>query len=116
MDRAKKAKSEAANAQATAEAELAQAQKMKSEGDKMLADLQNDCMTKATEFDTEQKERGEELEALATAKSILEEKTGGATERTYSFLQVTVSTRAKAKAQETNDRVIALVQSLAAKD
>ena len=60
--------------------------------------MQNDCMTKATEFDTEQKERGEELEALASAKSILEEKTGGAGDRAYSFLQVKVSTKARALA------------------
>jgi len=112
MDRAKKAKAESSQAKATAEGELATSTKMLNEGTKMLSDLQNDCMTKATEFDTEQKERGEELEALATAKSILEEKTGGAGDRTYSFLQVKMST----KVQETSDRVIALVQSMAAKD
>jgi hypothetical protein len=116
MDRAKKAKAEADQARSTAEGELATATKMLNEGEKMLSDLQNDCMTKATEFDTEQKERGEELEALATAKSILEEKTGGAADRTYSFLQVQASSRSKAKAAETSENVIALVQSLAAKD
>ena len=97
MDRAKKAKAEADQARSTAEGELATATKMLNEGEKMLSDLQNDCMTKATEFDTEQKERGEELEALATAKSILEEKTGGAGDRTYSFLQVQASSKSKAK-------------------
>merc|ERR1719473_2404432 len=108
MDRAKKAKSEGSEAKSVAEGELATATKMLNEGEKMLSDLQNDCMTKATEYDTEQKERGEELEALATAKSILEEKTGGATDRTYSFLQVKASTRAAAKAQEASENVIAL--------
>merc|ERR1719395_507062 len=100
MDRAKKAKSEAEAAKAKAEGELAEATKMLKEGEKMLSDLQNDCMTKAEEFDTEQRERGGELEALATAKSVLEEKTGGAGDRAYSFLQVMTSTRAKAKAAE----------------
>merc|ERR1719473_1491763 len=98
MDRAKKAKSEAEAAKAKAEGELAEATKMLNEGEKMLSDLQNDCMTKATEFDTEQKERGEELEALATAKSVLEEKTGGAGDRAYSFLQIKATSRAQAKA------------------
>jgi len=113
MDRAKKAKSEANAAAAKADGELATATKMLNEGSKMLSDLQNDCMNKATEFDTEQKERGEELEALATAKAILEEKTGGASDRTYSFVQVAMSSRAQLKAKETSDSVIALVQSLA---
>merc|ERR550514_2378729 len=113
MDGAKKDKAAASEAKATAEGELAMATKALNEGDKMLEDLQNDCMTKATEYDTEQKERGEELEALESAKSILEEKTGGASERSYSFLQTKAQSRAAMKARETNDRVLALVQSLA---
>jgi len=116
MDRAKKAKAESETAKAEAEGELAHATKLFNEGEKMLSDLQNDCMTKATEFDTEQKERGEELEALATAKSILEEKAGGAGDRAYSFLQVAASSRSKAKVAVASENVIALVQSLAAKD
>merc|ERR1719262_163067 len=88
LDGQKKDKAAAEEAKATAEGELAMATKALNEGDKMLEDLQNDCMTKATEDDTEQKERGEELEALESAKSILEEKTGGASDRSYSFLQV----------------------------
>merc|ERR1719453_1088875 len=116
MDGQKKAKAEAEGANAKAEGELESATKAHNEGDKMLEDLQNDCMTKATAFDTEQKERGEELEALATAKSVLEEKTGGASDRTYSFLQLQATSRAAAKAKEMNDQAIALVQQLASKD
>merc|ERR550514_1955497 len=113
LDAAKKDKAEASEAKATAEGELSMATKALNEGDKMLEDLQNDCMTKATEYDTEQKERGEELEALESAKSVLEEKTGGASDRSYSFLQVKATSRAMMKAKEASDRVVALVQSLA---
>jgi len=113
MDGAKKDKAASEEAKATAEGELAMATKALNEGDKMLEDLQNDCMTKATEYDTEQKERGEELAALEKAKSILEEKSAGAADRSYSLLQVKMQSRAAMKAKETNDRVLALVQSLA---
>merc|ERR1719240_335968 len=64
-------------------------------------DLQHECMTKAEDHETEQKERSEELTALATAKKIIKEKTGGASKRTYddlmqqqveSFLQIRART------------------------
>merc|ERR1719482_2221349 len=114
LDGQKKDKAAAEEAKATAEGELAMATKALNEGDKMLEDLQNDCMTKATEYDTEQKERGGELAALESAKSILEEKTGGASDRSYSFLQTKAQSRAAMKAREQQaDRVLALVQSLA---
>merc|ERR1719471_739184 len=51
---------------------------------KSLAELHQDCMTKAQDFEAETKSRGEELAALAKAKEIIIEATGGAA----SFLQV----------------------------
>jgi DNA repair exonuclease SbcCD ATPase subunit len=53
-----------------------------------LADLHQDCMTKATEFEAETKSRGEELAAIAKAKQIIEEMTSGAADQSYSFVQV----------------------------
>jgi septal ring factor EnvC (AmiA/AmiB activator) len=70
----------------------------------------------------EQKERGEELGALAAAKKILEEKTGGAADRTYglvqdapasSFLQLRTRTRTRASMRQASDRIVALLQNLA---
>merc|ERR1719271_1303403 len=55
---------------------------------KKLNDLQQECMTKATDYETSQHSRSEELAALDKAKSILEEKTGGAASRAYSFIQL----------------------------
>merc|ERR1719271_682162 len=49
-------------------------------------------------------------------KTILKEKTGGAAERSYSFLQLEVRSRATTKAQQVKDRVVVLVQSLAEKE
>jgi hypothetical protein len=116
LDETKKAKAAAEEAKAVAEGELATAEKGAAEDSKHLNDLQNECMTKATEFETSQHSRSEELEALAKAKSILEEKTGGASERAYSFIQVKSSSRVGAREQQVKDRVVNLLQSLADKD
>merc|ERR1719436_1271654 len=43
-----------------------------------LSDLHQECMTKAQDFEAETKSRGEELAALAKAKEIIIEATGGA--------------------------------------
>merc|ERR1719271_573792 len=81
---------------------------------KKLNDLQQECMTKATDYETSQHSRSEELAALDKAKSILEEKTGGAESRAYSFIQL--QSRVSAKAEEVKDRAVALIQQLADKD
>ena len=73
-------------------------------------------MTKATDYETSQHSRSEELAALDKAKTILKEKTGGAAERSYSFLQLEVKSRVSSKAQQVKDRVLALVQGMADKD
>jgi len=112
----KKAKAVAEEAKSEAEGALAQAQKGVAEDESALHDLQENCMVKATAYDVEKQERAGELNALATAMKILQEKTGGASERTYSFLQVKVSSRVAAKAQELESRLLAFVQKLAKTD
>merc|ERR1719321_1290496 len=78
-----------------------------------LKDLQHECMSKAQEFESAQIERNNELEALAAAKKILQEKTGGAAERTYSFVQVAAKTTALSKAKGSRDRIVSMLQDLA---
>merc|ERR1719262_2092157 len=112
----KKEKAAAEEAKAVAEGELETSQKNLADDEKHLTDLHHECMTKATEFEESQHSRGEELEALEKAKTILKEKTGGAADRTYSFLQVKTESRTKAKNQEVKDRIFALVQKLAKDD
>mmetsp|Transcript_17610 Transcript_17610/g.44316 ORF Transcript_17610/g.44316 Transcript_17610/m.44316 type:complete len:691 (+) Transcript_17610:95-2167(+) len=50
--------------------------------------LHHDCMTKAEDFESETKSRGEELNALAAAKTALKENTGGADDLSYGLNQV----------------------------
>merc|ERR1719464_2066972 len=55
--------------------------------EKAKATLHHNCMTKASTFEAETKSRGEELKALAEAKKVIEEATGGASLAQTSFLQ-----------------------------
>merc|ERR1719161_3504806 len=68
------------------------------------------------ELETASKDRAEELEALATAKKILEEKTGAAADRAYSFIQIGTVSKAGTKTKEVKQHVLDLLQSLAQKN
>merc|ERR1719194_372398 len=112
----KKAKAAAEEAKAVAEGELETASKNLSDDETHLKDLQQECMT-AAEEDTESKtSRAEELEALGTAKKILEEKTGAAADRAYSFIQIGTVSKAGTKTKEVKQHVLDLLQSLAQKN
>merc|ERR1719353_1807772 len=112
----KKAKAAAEEAKAVAEGELETASKNLSDDETHLKDLQPECMTSAEE-DTESKtSRAEELEALGTAKKILEEKTGAASDRAYSFIQIGTVSKAGTKTKEVKQHVLDLLQSLAKKN
>merc|ERR1719321_2343487 len=120
LSESKKAKALAEEDKATAEGELERVKKEIAADTKKLKDLQHECMTKAEDHETEQKETSEELTALATAKKIIKEKTGGAAKRTYdfqqedaSFLQIRARTHTMAKAREIKDRVVSMIQGLA---
>jgi len=112
----KSAKAAAEEAKATGEGDLATAEKTVAESSKHLSDLQNECMTAATEYGESQHAREEELTALATAKKILEEKTGGATDREYSFIQLQQKSKVGVHQKQVKDRVVQLLQQLATKD
>merc|ERR1719389_1275286 len=105
----KAAKAAAEEAKAVAEGELATAEKTVAESSKHLNDLQNECMTAATEYEESQHSRQEELTALATAKMILEEKTGGATDREYSFIQLKSTIKAGARAKQVKTRIVTML-------
>ena len=68
---AQKEKAIAEETGATAEGELERTNKEIADDQKKLKDLQHECMTKAEEHEQEQKERSEELGALAAAKKVL---------------------------------------------
>merc|ERR1719253_1917986 len=109
----KKAKAEAEEAKSVAEGDLASTQKGLKEDEASLHDLQENCMVKATAYDVEKQERAEEIKALETATQILQEKTGAAAARTYSFLQVKATVRT---ATTKENRLLAFVQKLANTD
>merc|ERR1719399_2380579 len=90
MDAAKKGLSESQEKKATAEGDLAATSADLDEDIKTKATLHQDCMNAAEEFELSTKSRGEELTALATAKKVIKETTGGAAGQSYaqvSFLQ-----------------------------
>merc|ERR1719230_2019597 len=91
MDKAKKALAESQEKKANAEGDLQATQKDLDEDVKAKAQLHQDCMNAAEEFELATKSRGEELTALATAKKVIKESTGGsdgAAEQTYGFNQL----------------------------
>jgi len=88
MDKAKKSLAESQEGKATAEGDLDSTSKDLAEDIASKSTLHQDCMTAAEEFELTTKSRGEELNALATAKKIIVEATGGAAGQSYSFLQL----------------------------
>merc|ERR1719460_1489931 len=62
------------------------------------------------------KAAAEEAKAGAENDLAVEEKTGGASDREYSFLQIRSSTSAGARAKKVKDRVVNMLQALATKD
>merc|ERR1719213_1118991 len=90
MDKAKKGPAESQEKKATAEGDLEVTEKDLAEDIKTKATLHDDCMTAAEEFELATKNRGEELKALATAKKVIKESTGGAAEQSYGLNQVSL--------------------------
>merc|ERR1719199_2188097 len=109
---------ETKEAKATAEGELETAAKNLADDETHLKDLQQECMTAAEEDTESKKSRAEELEALATAKKILEEKTGAASDRAYSFIQIGTVSKAgtSTKAKQVKQEILDLLQGLAEKN
>merc|ERR1719478_1478821 len=88
MDKAKKGLAESQEKKATAEGDLEVTSKDLAEDIQSKSTLHQDCMSGAEEFELSTKSRGEELNALATAKKIIKESTGGVAEQSYGLNQV----------------------------
>merc|ERR1719235_2899715 len=113
-----KGKAEQANAasaelKAVSEGDLDVTNKNLAEDIKQLADTHHECMTKAQDFEAEVASRGEELKALAEAKKIISEMTGGAASQTYSFFQIASTSRLSTRADLANFEAVKYVQKLA---
>jgi len=114
MDKAKKNLAEAQEKKAAAEGDLEVTSKDLAEDIETKSTLHQDCMTAAEEFEAETKSRGEELTALATAKKVIKESTGGAAGQSYSFLQV-ARTRVASGADLAKFEAVRFIRDLARK-
>merc|ERR1719174_2314897 len=115
MAKAKKGMSEASGKKAAAEGDLDAASKDLAADTQTKATLHQDCMTTAEEFEVATKSRSEELKALAAAKKVIKENTGGAASQSYdlnqiSFLQV------KSQADLAKAEAVRFIRDLARKD
>jgi len=106
---AKSVKAAAEEAKAIAEGDLSMAEKELAEDKKYLSELSTDCQTKAADWEVSTKSRAEELEALAAAKKIIMEKTGGAADKAYGLLQQTSLSKSTSDAA---DKVVSMLQTL----
>jgi hypothetical protein len=106
LDKAKKSIAESSEKKATAEGDLDVTTKDLKSDTTTLNDVHHDCMTKASDFEAETTSRGEELKAIAEAKKIIIEATGGALNQ-VSLLQLTGTS--------TNFQVVRFVRDLARK-
>merc|ERR1719375_2194193 len=89
-DSANKNLAAAGETKGAASGDLAVTSKALAEDIKSLAELHQNCMTKANEFEEATKSRGEELKALVEAKKVLSSATGGAAGLTYDLAQVSL--------------------------
>jgi len=96
---------------AVAEGDLAETVKGLAEDNKALATASSSCMTVAADHEATVKSRTEELTAIATAKKIIGETTGGAVGQSYSFVQV--ASQMQTRADLANMEVVGLVKKLA---
>jgi len=115
MDKAKKGKAACEETKATAEGDLAQTLKALAEDTQQLADTHHDCMNKATDFEASTKSRAEELKALAQAKKIISEMTGGAAAQSYSFIQIEGTFSLKTSADLANYEAAKYIRDLSQK-
>jgi len=110
-DKANKGLAASGESKAGAEGDLGISSKDLGADQATLADTHRNCMKKAEEFEGETRSRSEELTALAAAKKIISETTGGASAQSYSFVQL----RSKLSVQQSQFDAVHFVRDLAKK-
>jgi hypothetical protein len=113
MDEEKSLKAATEEEKATAEGDLAETVKELDNDKEDLKTTTTTCMQVAADHDATVKSRTEELTAIATAKKVLKESTGGAAEQTYSFLQMNSQAHMQSRTALKNAEVVNLVRKLA---
>jgi chromosome segregation ATPase len=106
----------ASEAKSVAEGDLGVTSKDLANDVKELADAHHSCETTAADFEAATTSRGEELKALAEAKSAISSSTGAAGSLTYGLDQVSFLQRGQAaKGDVTNFQVVRFIRGLARK-
>mmetsp|Transcript_85568 Transcript_85568/g.164744 ORF Transcript_85568/g.164744 Transcript_85568/m.164744 type:complete len:667 (-) Transcript_85568:184-2184(-) len=95
LDEAKTGIAASNEKKATAQGDLGVTEKNLDEDKNALASLHHECLTKAQDYEAETKSRGEELTAIATAKKVISESTGGAADLSYGFSQTSFLQRSQ---------------------
>merc|ERR1719498_805937 len=113
MDEEKSLKASTEEQQATAEGDLAETVEELKTDNAALKTTTTTCMQVAADHDATVKSRTEELNAIATAKKVLKESTGGAQDQTYSFLQTQSMARLQSRSDLKNAEVLNIVKKLA---
>jgi len=113
MKEEKTGKAEAEELKAEAEGDLEVTTKELTNGKETLATSRSSCMKVGADHELTVNARVEELKVIAEAKKILMETTSGATEQTYSLLQVTVKSRLQTRSDLAHAEVVVLVKRLA---
>jgi len=117
LAKAKKGLAESAEAKSKADGDLQVTSKDLAEDISAKGDLHQACMMKAEDYEAEQKSRDEELKAIAEAKKVLEETTGGAADISYGLNQVsfvqTAASKLATAADLANFEAVRLVRNLA---
>merc|ERR1712194_329695 len=108
LDEAKKNIAASSEKKSTAEGDLQVTKKELAEDMEAKAALHHDCMTKASTFEADTRSRGEELKALAQARSIIKEATSLAQ---VSFVQL--ASQLSTGADLANYEVVRLVRDIA---
>lgn len=98
---------------ATAEGDLQSTKKELAEDIKDLEDLHRGCMDKATAFEDSTTARNEELKALAEAKKIIVESTGGAEKQEYNLVQTSFLQVRSASSSDAASSALHVVRQLA---
>jgi hypothetical protein len=97
LNKAKKGIAESTEKKSTAEGDEQVTSKELAEDIKAKGSLHQDCMARASAFEAETLSRGEELKALAQAKQIIQEATGGAALDQVSLVQLARSSLSSGK-------------------
>merc|ERR1719327_1979210 len=119
ISRALKCVKESEAAKAVAEGELSVTSKDLAEDEKTKATLHSDCMTKATEYEQEAKDRDEELKALAGAKEAIAKGTGGeggAADQAYGLEQVSLLQTSRSRENQPNDKAVRFIRDMARRE